>query len=283
MTKKLKIYITIASLFFLGSCSIAGSWFYERADSYLADYFKEYANFSNEQKDEIDKVTKNYLDWFTTNELPVIRDVLVNLKDISNSNANDLIEETYVIGQELFVRSNQYFEKSFIEFFKSLTDLQVEEIKAHFEEIRIEREESRKEENVYSEEVAKNYISGFRRLNIKLTKPQRDYVNEDIKELKNIRADWSFFQEKWVEELMGILEKRNDQDFEIKITSHLRSLESLGDEEFQLKRKNNEQIGIKIISGILSNASENQIKGAKRRIDTYIASIDRILSNRSLD
>ena len=73
---------------------------------------------------------------------------------------------------------------------------------------------------------------------------------------------------------MGILEKRNDQDFEIKITSHLRSLESLGDEEFQLKRKNNEQIGMKIISGILSNASENQIKGAKRRIDTYIASID---------
>ena len=283
MTKKLKIYVTIASLFFLGSCSIAGSWFYERADSYLADYFKEYANFSNEQKDEIDKVAQNYLDWFTTNELPVIRNVLVNLKDISNSNANDLIEETYVIGQELFVRSNQYFEKSFIEFFKSLTDLQVEEIKAHFEEIRIEREESRKEENVYSEEVAENYISGFRRLNIKLTKSQRDYLNEDIKELKNIRADWSFFQEKWVEELMGILEKRNDQDFEIKITSHLRSLESLGDEEFQLKRKNNEQIGMKIISGILSNASEKQIQGAKRKIDTYIASIERILSNRPLD
>ena len=283
MTKKLKIYVTIASLFFLGSCSIAGSWFYERADSYLADYFKEYANFSNEQKDEIDKVTKNYLDWFTTNELPVIRDVLVNLKDINNSNANNLIDETYVVGQKLFARSNKYFEKSFIEFFKSLTDLQVGEIKAHSEEIRIEREESRKEENVYSEEVAENYISGFRRLNIKLTKPQIDYVNENIKGLKNIRADWSFFQEKWVEELIGILEKRNDQDFEIKITSHLRSLESLGDEEFQLKRKNNEQIGIETIIGILSSASEKQIKGANRRIDTYITSIDRILSNRSLD
>ena len=283
MKKKLKIYVTIASLFFLGSCSIAGSWFYERADSYLAEYFKEYANFSNEQKDEIDKVTKNYLDWFTTNELPMIKDVLVNLKDISNSNANNLIDETYVVGQELFARSNQYFEKSFIEFFKSLTDLQVEEIKAHFEEIRVEREESRKEENTYPEEVAENYIAGFRRLNIKLTKLQRDYVNESIKELKDIRADWSFFQEKWVEELIGILEKRNDPDFEIKITSHLRSLESLGDEEFQLKRKNNEQIWIKTISGILSNASKKQIQGAKRRIDTYIASIDKILSNRSLD
>ena len=283
MIKKLKIYATIASLFILGSCSVAGSWFYERADSYLADYFKEYANFSNEQKDEIDKVTENYLNWFTRNELPVIRAVLIDLKDINNSNADNLIKETYLNGWELFERSNKYFEKSFVKFSKTLTDLQVDEIKNHFEEIRIEREESRKKEKIYSEEVIEDYISGFRRLNIKLTKAQKDFVEENIKGLKNIRSEWSSFQEEWVEELIGILNRRSDQDFDKKITIHLRVLENLGDEEFQLKRKNNEQVGIKIISGILSNASEKQIQGAKRRIDTYIASIDRILSNRSLD
>ena len=283
MKKKLKIYVTISSLLILSSCSVAGSWVYERADSFLADYFKEYANFSNQQKDEIDKVTENYLDWFTRNELPVIRAVLVDLKEINNSDVDNLIKETYKNGQELFERSNKYFEKSFIKFFKTLTDLQVDEIKNHFEEIQVEREESRKEEKIYSEEVIENYISGFRRLNIKLTKAQKDYVKENIKGLKNIRSEWSFFQEKWVEELIEILNKRNDQDFDKRITAHLKALENLGDEEFQLKRKNNEQIGIKIISGILSNASEKQIKGANRRIDTYIASIDRILSNRSLD
>ncbi len=283
MKKKLKIYVTISSLLILSSCSVAGSWVYERADSFLADYFKEYANFSNQQKDEIDKVTENYLDWFTRNELPVIRAVLVDLKEINNSDVDNLIKETYKNGQELFERSNKYFEKSFIKFSKTLTDLQVDEIKNHFEEIQVEREESRKEEKIYSEEVIENYISGFRRLNIKLTKAQKDYVKENIKGLKNIRSEWSFFQEKWVEELIEILNKRNDQDFDKRITAHLKALENLGDEEFQLKRKNNEQIGIKIISGILSNASEKQIKGANRRIDTYIASIDRILSNRSLD
>jgi hypothetical protein len=283
MKKKLKIYITISSLLILSSCSVAGSWVYERADSFLADYFKEYANFSNQQKDEIDKVTENYLNWFTRNELPVIRAVLVDLKEINNSNADNLIKETYKNGQELFERSNKYFENSFVKFSKNLTDLQVDEIKNHFEEIQVEREESRKEEKIYSEEVIEDYISGFRRLNIKLTKAQKDYVKENIKGLKNIRSEWSFFQEKWAEELIEILNKRNDQDFDKRITTHLRALENLGDEEFQLKRKNNEQIGIKIISGILSNASEKQIKGAKRRIDTYIASIDRILSNRSLD
>lgn len=283
MEKKLKIYVTISSLLILSSCSVAGSWVYERADSFLADYFKEYANFSNQQIDEIDKVTENYLNWFTRNELPVIRAVLVDLKEINNSNADNLIKETYKSGQELFERSNKYFENSFVKFSKTLTDLQVDEIKNHFEEIQVEREESRKEEKIYSEEVIENYISGFRRLNIKLTKAQKNYVKENIEGLKNIRSEWSFFQEKWVEELIEILNKRKDQDFDKRITAHLRALENLGDEEFQLKRKNNEQIGIKIISGILSNASEKQIKGAKRRIDTYIASIDRILSNRSLD
>ena len=283
MKKKFKIYVTISSLLILSSCSIAGSWVYERADSFLADYFKEYANFSNQQKDEIDKVTENYLNWFTRNELPVIRAVLIDLKDINNSNADNLIKETYLNGWELFERSNKYFEKSFVKFSKTLTDLQVDEIKNRFEEIRIEREESRKKEKIYSEEVIEDYISGFRRLNIKLTKAQKDFVEENIKGLKNIRSEWSSFQEEWVEELIVILNRRSDQDFDTKITIHLRALENLGDEEFQLKRKNNEQVGIKIISGILSNASEKQIKGAKRRIETYIASIDRILSNRSLD
>ena len=282
MRKKLKIYLTI-SLFILGSCSIAGSWVYERADGYLAEYFKEYANFSEEQKNEFDKVRESYVNWFTLNELPIIKTILVNMKDINNNNAESLINEAYLNGQGLFERSNKYFEKSFVEFSKTLTDLQVDEIKNHFDEIQIEREESRKKEKSYSEKVFENFSSGFRRLNIKLTNAQKDFAKENIKELKNTRPGWSFFQEKWVEELIEILKKRNDKDFEKNITSHLRSFENLGDEEFQLKRKNNEQVTIKIISGIFSSASEKQIKGMNRRIETYIASIDRILSNRSLD
>ena len=282
MSKKFKIYL-ITSLFTLGSCSIAGSWVYERADGYLAKYFKEYADFSDEQESEIDKVTASYVNWFTQNELPVIRAILVKIKGINNNNAETLINETYLSGQGLFERSNKFFEKSFVKFSKTLTDRQVDEIRNHFDEIQFEREESRKKEKSYSEEVFENFNSSFRRLNLKLTNTQKDYLKENIKELKNARSGWSFYQEKWVEELIEILKKRNDKDFEENITSHLRSFENLGDEEFQLTRKNNEQVTIKIISGIFSSASEKQIRGMNRRIETYIASIDRILSNRSLD
>ena len=208
---------------------------------------------------------------------------MIDLTNLNNSNADNLINQAYISGQGLFERSNKYFEKSFVEFSKTLTDVQVEEIKNHFEEIRIKREKLRKEEKSYSEEVVKNYIAGFRRLNFKLTKSQKEYLEANVKELKNTRSDWTFFQEKWVEEFIRILNKRNDQDFEKIIINHLRTFENLGDGEFQLNRKINEQVSIKIISSILSNASEKQIKGVTRRLETYITSINRILSNRSLD
>ena len=79
-----------------------------------------------------------------------------------------------------------------------------------------------------------------------------------------------------------ILNQRSDPDFVITITEHLRSFENF-DKEFKLKRENNTEIGLKIISELFSNASEKQINSFKRRIETFIASIDRILANRSLD
>jgi len=283
MKKKFNIYLSFFLLSILGSCSIAGSWVYEKADDYLASYFKNYANFSDEQINEIENVTENYLDWFTRNELPKIRAVLVDLKDLNVNNADTLIINTYVKGQEFIEETNNYLETYFVEFSETLTDLQVIEIGNHFEKLQIKRKKSRKKEGIYSEEVFSDYISGFKRLNIKLNKTQKDYIRKNIKVINDTRYEWSVFQEKWVEELIIILNSRSDQGFDNKLTDHLKAFGSLGGKEFQSIRKMNEQIGIEIISNTMSNASEKQINSFKRRIETYIASIDRILSNRSGD
>ena len=56
-------------IFSVSSCSIAGSWVYERLDNYLADYFKEFANFSQEQDEEIEIISTEFINWFSENEL----------------------------------------------------------------------------------------------------------------------------------------------------------------------------------------------------------------------
>ena len=63
LNKILKTSSPLLLSFVLSSCSIAGTWVYERLDNYLADYFKEFANFSKEQNKEIDRISESYLDF----------------------------------------------------------------------------------------------------------------------------------------------------------------------------------------------------------------------------
>ena len=64
--KNLLSYKKNLSLGFLAisllSCSALGQWWYDRLDTYLANYFFKYADFSNEQKSYIRSVTKDYLE-----------------------------------------------------------------------------------------------------------------------------------------------------------------------------------------------------------------------------
>ena len=60
-------------IFSVSSCSIAGSWVYERLDNYLADYFKEFANFSQEQDEEIEIISTEFINWFSENELSKVK------------------------------------------------------------------------------------------------------------------------------------------------------------------------------------------------------------------
>ena len=91
----LKSSIPILLSIVLSSCSIAGTWVYERLDNYLADYFKEYADFSKEQNNEIEKISKDYLDWFSANELPRIKLLIKELKDIKSDNPETTVFSAY--------------------------------------------------------------------------------------------------------------------------------------------------------------------------------------------
>ncbi len=67
---------------------------------------------------------------------------------------------------------------------------------------------------------------------------------------------------------------------EVKILS-----QGMKEDELNKNKKSLENQAIKRIkTGLILNAyGEKQLKGSKRRIETYISSIDRILSNRSID
>ena len=280
----LKSSIPILLSIVLSSCSIAGTWVYERLDNYLADYFKEYADFSKEQNNEIEKISKDYLDWFSANELPRIKLLIKELKDIKSDNPETTVFSAYEDGQKIFRRTNGYFEEPIINFSKTLDENQIIEIGKHFEEIREKREEEqREEEKNYLDEILENYVSGFDRVGIILREDQITIIRSKLQTYIPLRAEWSSLQEEWVNEFIQLLKQNNSKGYEEKMLLFLQSIQSLGDGVFENKADKNQTLSIEIISYVFSSSDERQMTNFRRNMDIYLKSINRILSKRSVN
>lgn len=280
----LKSSIPILLSIVLSSCSIAGTWVYERLDNYLADYFKEYADFSKEQNNEIEKISKDYLDWFSANELPRIKLLIKELKDIKSDNPETTVFSAYEDGQKIFRRTNSYFEEPIINFSKTLDENQIIEIGKHFEEIREKREEEqREEEKNYLDEILENYVSGFDRVGIILREDQITIIRSKLQTYIPLRAEWSSLQEEWVNEFIQLLKQNNSKGYEEKMLLFLQSIQSLGDGVFENNADKNQILSIEIISYVFSSSDERQMKNFRRNMDIYLKSINRILSKRSVN
>ncbi len=282
--KKFRIYLFLLIPFLLDSCSIAGSWVYERIDSYLADYFIEFADFNQIQKQEINKTSKEFHDWFSESELPKIKGLLLELKNIDPNNPKREISLAYEMGELIFARANGYFEEPIIQFTKGITDKQIDQMKQHFETIRKEREEERKKEKKnYKQRISENFVSGFNRVGIKLDDSQLMLIDGKLNNYAEVREEWSNLQKIWIDEFIDLLRQKDADEYSTKMLNYLRSLENLGSSEFREKIESNEKLSLEIINATFMTLNEKQLKSFKRNMDIYIKSINRILSNRGIN
>ena len=267
-------------IFSMSSCSIAGSWVYERLDNYLAVYFKEFADFSREQNQEIELISTEFINWFSENELIKLKGILEKLKNINMQNSEKEISSIYEDAEGIFTRSNFYFKSPIISFTKEINEVQIDEIGFHFRELREKRKKERLE-NGYS--LIDNYISGFDRVGIKLRDDQIDEINLKLESHIEVREEWSNLQEQWIEEFIQLLKNNNSSDYEAKMSTYLDSLEELGDQKFREKIDKNELLAQEIISFVFKSSNEKQIDSFNRSLEVYLKSINRILSKRQVN
>ena len=282
--KILKISLSSLMILLLSSCSIAGSWVYERLDSYLADYFKEFADFSKEQNQEIELISEEFLNWFSENELLKIKLIIEDLKNIDAKKPEEKVASAYTQGEKIFKRVNDFFKRPIINFSKGLNEDQINQIDKHFKELRKEREEERKkEEEEYKDRLLENYISGFDRIGIDLRDDQLETIKIKLENHIEVRKEWSELQQNWINEFVQLLKRNNSYGYESRMLAYLESLEELGNEEFRDKIEKNEMLSMEIISFVFLTSDDRQIKGFKRSLDIYLKSINRILSNRKVN
>ena len=268
-------------IFVMSSCSIAGSFVYERLDNYLASYFKEFADFTKVQNKEIDLISEEYLNWFSENELPYIKSLIEDLKRIDQNNSEISVNLLFEEGEGVFNRTNDYFEKRIITFSKGLSEGQINQISLHFEElVRKREEENKKEKRDYKERILDNYISGFERIGIDLRDDQSEDIKLQLEQYLEISNEWSDLRQQWIEDFIKLLKNRESYGYESQMKKFFDSLDDLGNDEFRLKADTNEKITLEIINFVFKTADPKQMKSFDRTLDVYLKSINRILSKR---
>ena len=281
MMRQLELYLLTILFFSAVSCSIAGSWVFERIDDYLVSYFNEYADFSVEQQAQIAKFSKDYQNWLAKNELPKVKAMLLQLKKINHENSGELTSQLYDYARDLYTKTGDFFEIPFVAFSKTLSKKQIIEIEKHLVSTQndwdSEIEGGQKE---YSDVLLERYIAGFKRIKMKLTDSQIKTVVARAGEMDDLRLQWSLHRREWTAQLLVLLSERSDPLYEMALISHLKQISNIGDSKFQSKLKTNREITIDTISNIFEEASESQLDSFRERLDVFIASIDRILAAR---
>jgi hypothetical protein len=257
------------------SCSALGQWWYDRLDVYLANYFFKYADFSNEQKSYIRSVTKDYLEWNSTSEIPKYKNLIIKIRNLDATTTTVDIRRIFEEGESLFEASNNFFTPHIVSFCKTLTEKQVEEINLFFTK-RIEGwKESLKESKGQSQEesITESVQRLAKFLGVKLEDKQLKTIRDLGKEIKEEDTSSIERQDTWNKELITILRGRDSQDFNSLLTDHLNSL--LNSEQ----RGNREVVYHEIIATTIASLNEAQRKKYERRLNVFVSSLNKIIKN----
>ena len=279
----IKIVPAITLVLVMSACSIAGSWAFGKLDNYLNDYFFTFANFSETQKIEIETVTENFKYWLIKEKLTGVKLLLSKVNSLNSSSTGVEINAIYEEGSAILKSISSYFDSEFIKFSLTLNEKQISEIENHFLELqekRKEEEENRKKET-YEERIQKNYISGFKRVGIKLNSEQESILAASIKGITDNGDQWDQLQTKWTQEMISILRTNKEESFKEDLNSHLVTLFDLGPSDFRKKAKRNQIISIKAVTNTVNSMDDDQFKKMRKRIRVYMRSVDKILENQN--
>lgn len=279
-----KIIILKVLILSFTSCSLMGEWAYSRLDSYLTNYFFQYANFNRDQKSIINNIAKDFHYWHEVNEMPKYKKILESVKSLDEGVTHGEVEILYLNLFDSFKSSNNFFIPHIVTFSKSLNDSQVSQIDKHFLGIIEKRKRALKKSKTqnFKDQTLKNSIDGFKRVGIRINEKQKININEHINLMEDIRIESINAQDSWNKKLIKILILRESRDFEILLLEHLKLSGDFLDGKLKIIESKNRLLTFKLISSTLNSLDAQQKKSYKKRIDSYIRLIDRVIRNSKL-
>jgi len=265
-----KKIIVVLIFFSLSACSVVGGLWYERIDQLIANQFLEYANFTNSQEDYVREATLEFKYWNIKNELPKYKKLLSQFSFLDNTTTVNDIDEIYQQGILLGNNSRDFFVPQIVEFCKTITNKQVEEMAIYFDELMKERKlELENEEGSFQDSLVKSFKRFFRLMGVKLNNEQTNTVRVLSSGIKDTREQLINERIQWNQQFIAILSLRQKENFEQTFISHINSLSS--------EDPNTRVLINQITAETIASLDEKQRAKFQKRLGVFEASIDQIL------
>ena len=272
--KGYKKIIVILVFLTLPACSVVGGLWYERIDQLIANQFLEYASFTNDQEKYVRQVTLEFKYWNIKNELPKYKKLIAQFRSLDNATTVDDIDDIYQQGMILANNTREFFLPQIVEFCKTITNKQVEEMATYFDDLMKERKlELENDEDDLQGSLIKSFKRFFRFMGVKLSNEQINTIETLSSGIEDKREQLISERIQWNQQFIAILELRQNENFEERFISHINSLDS---EDPKTRIMIN-----KITAEIIASLSEKQRGKFQKRLVRFESSIDQIIEKQN--
>ena len=272
--KGYKKIIVILVFLTLSACSVVGGLWYERIDQLIANQFLEYASFTNDQEKYVRQATLEFKYWNIKNELPKYKKLIAQFRSLDNATTEDDIDDIYQQGMILANNTREFFLPQIVEFCKTITNEQVEEMATYFDDLMKERKlELENEQDDLQGSLIKSFKRFFRFMGVKLSNEQINTIQTLSSGIEDKREQLISERIQWNQQFIAILELRQNENFEERFISHINSLDS---EDPKTRIMIN-----KITAEIIASLSEKQRGKFQKRLVRFESSIDQIIEKKN--
>ena len=269
--KKIIIVLVFSTL---SACSVVGGLWYERIDQLIANQFLEYASFTNDQEKYVRQATLEFKYWNIKNELPKYKKLLSQFRALDNTTTFDDIDDIYQQGMLLGNNTRDFFLPQIVEFCKTITNKQVEEMATYFDELMKERKlELGNDDDDFQDSLTKSFKRFFRFMGVKLNNEQINTVRTLSSGIEDSREQLISERIQWNQQFIAILNLRQNKNFEEIFINHINSLDS--------ENPNTRTLINQITAEVIASLDEKQRRKFQKRLGRFEASIDQIIQEQN--
>ena len=186
----------------------------------------------------------------------------------------DDIDDIYQKGMLLGNNTRDYFLPQIVEFCKTITNKQVNEMATYFDELMKERKlELENDEDDFQGSLTKSFKRFFRFMGVKLNNDQINTIRILSSGIEDTREQSISERIQWNQEFIAILNLRQNENFEEIFINHINSLDS--------ENPNTRMLINQITAEIIASLDEKQRGKFQKRLGRFEASINQIIQEQN--